>query len=65
MKHFLVKGNFVAHEAEDCGKSANAIVSELQYFFTNHGIGGWEEVVLHCNNYTDQNISSCIVQYLV
>ena len=49
--------NFLTDEAGDCGKGANSVVSQLHYFFTNHGMGE-KEVFLHCDNCTGQNKNS-------
>ena len=56
--------NFLTDEAADCGKGANVVISQLHYFFSNHGLG--EKVVyLHCDNCTGQNKNSFMVQYLM
>ena len=55
--------NFLTDEAADCGKGANAVISQLHYFFENHGLGE-KEVYLHADNCTGQNKNSCMVQYL-
>ena len=55
--------NFLTDEATDCGKGANAVISQLHYFFENHGLGE-KEVYLHADNCTGQNKNSCMVQYL-
>ena len=38
--------NFLSDEAGDSGKGSNTVVSELHYFFENHGFGK-KEVYLH------------------
>ncbi|GFR95708.1 hypothetical protein ElyMa_000951400, partial [Elysia marginata] len=46
--------NFVIDEGMCSGKGSNAIVSYLDFFFKNYGLG--EEVVhLHCDNCVGQN----------
>ena len=45
---------FLTDEAGDCGKGANSEVSQVHYFFTNHGMGE-KEVFLLCDNCTGQN----------
>ena len=55
--------NFLSDEAGDSGKGANTVVSQLHYFFENHGFGK-KEVYLHADNCTGQNKNSCMVQYL-
>ena len=55
--------NFLCDEAGDCGKGANTVVSQLHYFFENHGLGE-KEVFLHADNCTGQNKNSCMLQYL-
>ena len=55
--------NFLCDEAGDCGKGANTVVSQLHYFFENHGLGE-KEVFLHADNCTGPNKNSCMLQYL-
>ena len=56
--------NFLTDEAADCGKGANAVISQLHYFFCHRGLG--EKVVfLHCDNCCGQNKNSCMLQYLM
>ena len=55
---------FLTDEAGDCGKGANAVVSRIDYFFTNHGFGE-KEVYLHADNCAGQNKNNCMLQYLV
>ena len=56
--------NFLTDEAGDCGKGTHSVVSQLHYFFTNHGMGE-KEVFLHCDNCTGQNKNNCMIQYLL
>ena len=55
--------NFLCDEAGSCGKGANTVISQLHYFFENHGLGEME-VFLHADNCTGQNKNSCMIQYL-
>ena len=55
--------NFLADEAGSCGKGENTVVSQLHYYFENHGLGE-KEVYLHADNCVGQNKNSCMVQYL-
>ena len=55
--------NFLCDEADDCGKGANTVVSQLDYFFQHHALGE-QEVFLHADNCTGQNKNSCMLQYL-
>ena len=56
--------NFLTDEAGDCGKGANAVVSQLDFFFDHHGFVE-KDVFLHADNCTGQNKNNCMVQYLV
>ena len=55
--------NFLTDEAGDCGKGANAVVSQLHFFFQHHGLGE-TDVYLHADNCTGQNKNNCMVQHL-
>ncbi len=55
--------NFLADEAGDCGKGSNTVISQLHYFFENHGLGE-KEVYLHADNCTGQNKNNMMLQYL-
>jgi hypothetical protein len=55
--------NFLRDEAADCGKGANTVVSQLDFFIQHHGLGE-KEVFLHANNCTGQNKNNCMLQYL-
>ena len=41
--------NFLGDEAGACGKGANAVVSQIDYFFDHHGLGE-KKVFLHADN---------------
>lgn len=56
--------NFLGDEAGACGKGANVVVSQLDYFFNHHGLGE-KEVFLHADNCTGHNKNSCMLQYLI
>ena len=56
--------NFLTDEAGDCGKGANAVISCIDYFFTNHGFGE-KDVYLHADNCTGQNKNNCMLHYLL
>ena len=47
--------NFLTDEAGDCGKGANAAVSQLHYFFHHHGLGE-KHTFLHADNFCGQII---------
>ena len=47
--------NSLSYEACGCGKGVNTVVSQLHYFFENHGLGEKE-----VNNCTGQNKNSCM-----
>ena len=55
--------NFLADEAGDCGKGANIVISQLDFFFSHHGLGE-KEVYLHADNCTGQNKNNCMLHYL-
>ena len=55
--------NFLSDEAGGCGKGANTVVSQVDYFFSHHGLGE-KEVFLHADNCTGQNKNNCMLQYL-
>ena len=55
--------NFIIDEASDTGKGANTVVSLLDYFFEQSGLG--ETVRLHADNYSGQNKNNTMVQYLM
>ena len=55
--------NYLNDESGDCGKGANAVVSQLHHFFETHGLGE-TEVFLHADNCTGQNKNNCMIQYL-
>ena len=50
-------------EAGDCGKGANTVISQLDFFFTQHGLGE-KEVFLHADNCCGQNKNNCMLWYL-
>ena len=55
--------NFLTHEAGECGKGANNVISQLHFLFETHGLG--EKVVfLHADNCTGQNKNNAMIQYL-
>ncbi len=56
--------NFLNDEAGFCGKGANTVVSQLHYFFENHGLGEME-VFLHADNCTGQNKNNAMIHYLL
>ena len=56
--------NYLIDEAVDVGKGANAIVSMLDHFFMNHGLGE-KHVHLHADNCGGQNKNSTMVHYLL
>ena len=56
--------NFIIDEASDTGKGANTVVSLLDYFFNNHGLGEMT-VSLHADNCSGQNKNNAMVQYLM
>ena len=56
--------NFLTDEAADSGKGANAVISQLHYFFSHHGLGEME-VYLHCNNCSGQNKNNTMLHYLL
>ena len=47
--------NFLCDEAGDCGKGANTVRSQLDFFFKHHGLGE-KEVFLHADNCSGQNM---------
>ena len=55
--------NFLTDEAGDCGKGANTVISQLDFFFTQHGLGE-KEVFLHADNCCGQNKNNCMLWYL-
>ncbi len=54
---------FLIDEAVLCGKGSNAVISQLHYFFSHHGLGE-KHVFLHCDNCTGQNKNHFVMQYL-
>ena len=56
--------NFLGDEAGDCGKGANAVISQLDYFFRHHGLGE-TEVFLHADNCYGQNKNNYMIWYLM
>ena len=54
--------NFLCDESGGCGKGANTVVSQVDYFFSHHGQG--EKVLLHADNCTGQKKNNCMLQYL-
>ena len=38
--------NFLSGEAGNCGKGANTVISQLRYYFENHGLGNMEVFAL-------------------
>lgn len=55
--------NFLTDEAGDCGKGANTVISQLDFFFKQHGLGE-KEVFLHADNCCGQNKNNCMIWYL-
>ena len=55
--------NFLGDEAGDCGKGANTVISQLDYYFAQHGLGE-TEVFLHADDCTGQNKNNCMLWYL-
>ena len=55
--------NFLSDEAGGCAMGANTVVSQVDYFFSHHGLGE-KEVFLHADNCTGQNKNNCMLQYL-
>ena len=53
--------NFLTDEAGDCGKVENTIISKLDFFFAQHGLG---EVFLYADNCCGQNENNCRLWYL-
>ena len=51
--------NFLNDEAGDVGKGANTVISQLNFFFDNHGLGE-KEVFLHADNCSGQNKNNAI-----
>lgn len=37
--------NFLCDESGNCGKGANAVISQLHYYFENHGLGDYKSTV--------------------
>ena len=54
---------FLADEAGSCGKGANVVISQLEFFFKNHGFGE-KHVFLHADNCCGQNKNNAMIQYL-
>lgn len=56
--------NFLVDESMLIGKGANAVISFLDHFFANYGIG--EKIVnLHCDNCSGQNKNNYLIWYLL
>ena len=56
--------NFLIDEAHACSKGANSMISYLDYFFANVGLG--EAVAhLHCDNCSGQNKNKFMIWYLL
>ena len=55
--------NFISDEASDTGKGANTVLSLLDYFFSNHGLGE-TAVSLHADNCSGQDKNNTMVQHL-
>ena len=55
--------NFLCDEAGDCGKGANTVISQLDFFFNHHGLGE-KEVFLHADNCSGQNKNNFMLWYL-
>ena len=55
--------NYLTDEAFDCGKGANAVISQLHHFFKIHGFGE-TEVFLNADNCCGQNKNNTMMQYL-
>ena len=55
--------NFLCKEAGDCGKGANTVISQLDFFFNHHGLGE-KEVFLHADNCSGQNKNNFMLWYL-
>ena len=57
--------NFLTDESGEIGKGANAVISQLDYFFRVHGLGEtgvWSTV--HANNCTGQKKNNAMINYL-
>jgi len=56
--------NFLIDESHSCSKGANSVISYLDYFFANYGLG--ESVAhLHCDNCSGQNKNKFMIWYLL
>ena len=55
--------DFLCDEAGPCGKGANTVISQVDYFFKSHGLGE-KKVFLHADNCCRQNKNNCMLQYL-
>ncbi len=56
--------NYLIDEAVNTGKGANSIVSMLDHYFDNHGLGE-HTATLHADNCTGQNKNNTVLQYLM
>ena len=54
---------FMADEAGGCGKGANTVTSQLDFYFNEHGLGE-NEVFLHADNCCEQNKNNYMLLYL-
>ena len=55
--------DFLCDEAGACGKGANTVISQVDYFFKSHGLGE-KKVFLHADNCCGENKNNCMLQYL-
>lgn len=58
-----VQHNFLIPESVQVSKGANAIVSYIHFYFTNHGIGE-KNMHLHADNCVAQNKNNIVMGYL-
>jgi len=56
--------NFLIDEGHCCSKGSNAVISYLDYFFANYGLGE-TTVHLHCDNCSGQNKNRYMLWYLL
>ena len=54
--------NYLIDESVSAGKGANAVISSLHHFFTNHGMGE-TDVHLHADNCAGQNKNNYVLWY--
>lgn len=56
--------NYLIDESDFLGKDANTVISLLDHFFANHGMGE-AEVYLSADNCVGQNKNNALIQYLM